>query len=60
MTAGYGRVMQQGWSKCQRRVILELVGVGFGVREGLFELVVVRVVGFGIGLLLAVESEAGG
>lgn len=52
--------MQQGWSECQRRVVFELVGVGFGVREGFFELVVVRVVGFGIGFLLAVEGEAGG
>lgn len=58
--AGRRGMMQQGRSKCQRRVIFEFVGVGFGVGEGLFELVAVGVVGFGIGLLLAVEGEAGG
>lgn len=53
-------MVQQGRSKGQRRVIFELVGVGFGVGEGPFELMAVDVVGFGIRFLLAVEGEAGG
>lgn len=52
--------MQQRCSKCQRRVIFELVGVGFGVGEGFFKLVAVGVVGFGICFLLTMEGEAGG
>lgn len=53
-------MMQQRRSECQRSVVFELVGVGFGVGEGFFELVVVRVVGVRVGFLLAVEGETGG
>lgn len=53
-------MMQQRRSECQRSVVFELVGVGFGVGEGFFELVVVRVLGFRVGFLLAVEGETGG
>ena len=53
-------MVQLGRSKCQRRVIFKLVGACFDVGEGFFKLMVVGVVGFGIGLLLAVQGEAGG
>ena len=51
--------MQQGGPERQRGVVFELVGIGFGVREGSFELVAVGIVGFRLGFLLAVEGEAG-
>ena len=53
-------MVQRGRAERQGGVVFELVGVGFGVGEGLFELVGVGVGGFGFGLLLAVEGEAGG
>lgn len=54
-------VQQQGRAERQGGVVFfELVGVSFGVGEGLLEIVVVGVRGFRVGFLLAVEGEAGG
>lgn len=53
-------MMQQGRAKRQRSVVFKFVGVSIGVGEGFFELVDIGVVGFGIGLLLAMEGEASG
>lgn len=62
VAAGRRRVVQQqGRAERQGGVVFfELVGVSFGVGEGLLEIVVVGVRGFRVGFLLAVEGEAGG
>lgn len=62
VAAGRRRVVQQqGGAERQGRVVFfKLVGVGFGVGEGLLKLVIVEVRGFRVGFLLAVEGEASG